>query len=206
MTYTRCAILPTMQLPPGFVESAAAAPAVEPEWPSPHPWQRPVEGEVLADAVWRERSGLEVLRAQARGELPAPPISHLLGCFPVDVEEGRTRWIMPATEWMCSPVQGRLYGGLTAYLAGTAIDGAFETTIPPGTAFAPVDLKVYFLRPVVPDGRNLTATGTVSHRARRRSSAPPRCTMPTANGWPWRQRQRSTCRGAAGPGSGARPR
>ena len=33
-------------------------------------------------------------------------------------------------------------------------------------AFAPVTLKVYFLRPVPPDGRDLVARGTVIHRGR----------------------------------------
>ena len=39
-------------------------------------------------------------------------------------------------------------------------------TLPAGTALAPVDLKVYFLRPVPPDGRDLVARGTVIHRGR----------------------------------------
>ncbi len=49
---------------------------------------------------------------------------------------------------------------------GTAIDGTVQTTLPAGTAFAPVDLKVCFLRPVSPDGRDLLARGTVIHRGR----------------------------------------
>ena len=43
--------------------------------------------------------------------------------------------------------------------AFTAIDGTVQTTVPASTAFAPVDLKVYFLRPVPPDGRDLVARG-----------------------------------------------
>ena len=35
-----------------------------------------------------------------------------------------------------------------------------------GAAFAPVDPKVYFLRPVSPDGRDLVAQGSVIHRGR----------------------------------------
>jgi uncharacterized protein (TIGR00369 family) len=70
------------------------------------------------------------------------------------------------SEWLCSPIQGRLYGGAIALLAGTAIDGTVQTTLPAGTAFGPVDLKVYFLRPVPPDGRDLVARGTVIHRGR----------------------------------------
>jgi uncharacterized protein (TIGR00369 family) len=46
------------------------------------------------------------------------------------------------------------------------VEGTIETTVAAGTAFATVDLKVYFLRPVTPDGRPLTARGTIVHRGR----------------------------------------
>jgi len=42
-------------------------------------------------------------------------------------------------------------------LAGTAIDGTMQTTVPAGHRFAPVDLKVYSAPPVAPDGRDLMA-------------------------------------------------
>lgn len=90
----------------------------------------------------------------------------LCGITPVEAETGRATWTMPASEWLCAPVPDRLYGGAIAMLAGTAIDGAVQTTLPAGTALAPVDLKVYFLRPVLPDGRDLVARGTVIHRGR----------------------------------------
>jgi len=168
VTSSRCAILPRVAAPWEVVEQALKNPPrlTEPEWPSPHPYQRPVKGAVLPQEIWDRMSGLDVLRALIKRELPAPPLSHLCGIVPLDAEEGRTRWKMPASEWMCAPVQGRLYGGATAFLAGTAIDGAIQTTVPAGTAFAPVDLKVYFLRPVLPDGRDLVAQGAVMHRGR----------------------------------------
>lgn len=168
VTSSRCVILPRVEVPPEMVERALADPPrqVEPEWDSPHPYQRPARGEVLPQEVWDRMSGLEVMRGHISGELPPPPISRLCGIFPLEAEEGRMRWRMPASEWLCGPAQGRLYGGATAYLAGTAIDGAIQTTVPAGTAFAPVDLKVYFLRPVVPDVRDMIASGTVVHRGR----------------------------------------
>jgi uncharacterized protein (TIGR00369 family) len=168
VTSTRCAILPRVAAPWEVVEQALKNPPrlTEPDWPSPHPYQRPVTGEVLPQEIWDRMSGLEVMRALIKGELPAPPLRYLCGSVPLDAEEGRSRWKMPASEWLCAPVQGRLYGGATAFLAGTAIDTAVQTTVPAGTAFAPVDLKVYFLRPVSPDGRDLVAQGTVIHRGR----------------------------------------
>lgn len=168
VTSTRCAILPRVQVPWEVVEQALKNPPHlrEPDWPSPHPYERPVTGEVLSQDIWDGTDGLGVLQSLIRGDLPAPPLAHFCGIAPVDAEAGKTTWKMPASEWLCSPIQGRLYGGATAMLAGTAIDGTVQTTLPAGTAFAPVDLKVYFLRPVSPDGRDLMARGTVIHRGR----------------------------------------
>ena len=106
------------------------------------------------------------MRALIRGDLPAPPLRYLCGIVPLEAEEGTIRLKMPASEWFCAPVRSGLYGGATAFLAGTAIDNAVQTTVPARTAFAPLDLKVYFLRPVSPGGRDLVAQGTVIHRSR----------------------------------------
>jgi len=168
VTSTRCAILPRVQVPREVVEQALRNPPRlrEPDWPSPHPYERPAAGEVLPQEIWDSTDGLGVLQSLVTGDLPAPPLAHLCGITPVEAKAGTTTWTMPASEWLCAPVQGRLYGGAIAMLAGTAIDGTVQTTIPAGTAFAPVDLKVYFLRPVSPDGRDLVARGTVIHRGR----------------------------------------
>ncbi|HXA41701.1 MAG TPA: PaaI family thioesterase [Candidatus Solibacter sp.] len=168
LSSTRCVIQRRMDAPKEMVDQALANPPhpVEPEWPTPHPYLRPAEGEVLPQESWDRMSGLEVLQKCSSGELPAPPICRLLGVWPTEVDAGRTTWTMPATEWMCSPVEGRLYGGAIAYVAGNAIDGAFTTLAPPGTAIAPLDLKVYFTRPVAPDGRDLTARSEITHRGR----------------------------------------
>jgi uncharacterized protein (TIGR00369 family) len=168
ITSTRCAIFPPVEVPPEVAGQALKHPprGPEPGWPSPHPYQRPTVGQVLSQDVWDGTDGLGVLRSLIAGDLPAPPIRHFCGIAPVQAESGRTTWTMPASEWLCAPVQGRLYGGAIAMLAGTAVDGTAQTTCPAGTALAPVDLKVYFLRPVSPDGRDLIARGMVIHRGR----------------------------------------
>src|SRR5262249_31737599 len=116
--------------------------------------------------IWDQRTGLEIMRALIEGELPAPPLSNLCGIVPFEAEEGRTRWKMPASEWLCTPVAGRLYGGATAFLAGNAIHGAGQTTVQAGPAFASMYLKVYSLRPLSPNCRDLVAEGAVIHRGR----------------------------------------
>lgn len=129
------------------------------------PYRRPAPGTVLAPDVWSGRSGLDVMRALISGELPLSPIHYLLGIAPVDADEGRAEFRMPASDWLTSPL-GLIEGGIIACLADLALAGAVQTTVPAGDAFAPTDLRVQFLRPAPPDGRQLTASASVLHRGR----------------------------------------
>jgi uncharacterized protein (TIGR00369 family) len=54
-----------------------------------------------------------------------------------------------------------------ALLAETALSDAIQSALPAGTAIAPFDLKVNYLRPLKADGREATAAGTVVHAGRR---------------------------------------
>jgi uncharacterized protein (TIGR00369 family) len=130
------------------------------------PWRRPVQGQVLEQGAWDEMSGLEVLRGQAAGELPLAPLHRLTGLAPLGADEGSAEFGLPASEWLNSPAR-RLQGGAIAMLAEAALVGAVQTTAAAGTAIAPLDVKVNFLRPVQGDGRRLTARGQVEHAGRR---------------------------------------
>jgi uncharacterized protein (TIGR00369 family) len=129
------------------------------------PYERPVEGEPLAQEIWERMSGREVLEAQLAGSLPLPPVSRLSGVRPIAVGDGTATATLPASEWLCSPL-GTVQGGVLAMLADTALACAIQTTVPAGAALAMVDLKVNFLRPAAPDGRELRCFGTVVHRSR----------------------------------------
>ena len=72
---------------------------------------------------------------------------------------------MPASGWLASPL-GTVEGGITACLADVTMACAVQTTVPAGSADAPTDLRVQFLRPVPPDGRQLTCRAAVVHRGR----------------------------------------
>jgi uncharacterized protein (TIGR00369 family) len=111
-------------------------------------------------------SGLEVLRGQITGELePPPPIHHLLGIRPTAAEDGRVEMALPCSEWLAQSM-GNVQGGFTALLADNALTASVFSTAGAGTAVAPLDLKVNLLRPVLPDGRELTARAEVVHRGR----------------------------------------
>ena len=165
---SRLAIMPPVPIPDGVADDVRANPPrpQEPHYPTPHPWQRPATGETLGQEVFDSLSGLEVMQRLIRGDLPLPPIAMLTGLRPTEATDGATTWRMPASPWMQSPVAGQLYGGSIAHLAGTAVEGTVQTVAPAGCAFAPADLRVYFLRRVVPDGTDMVARGTVLHRGR----------------------------------------
>jgi uncharacterized protein (TIGR00369 family) len=134
-------------------------------YPESSPYRQQVRGEVLPDAVWENRSGLEVLQAHVAGELPTPPIGELLGLRALTASDGAATFAVPAHGWLSQPL-GFVQGGVTACLADSAMSSAVQTTARDGRAFAPVDLRVNFVRPVPPDGRLLTAPASVIHRGR----------------------------------------
>jgi uncharacterized protein (TIGR00369 family) len=155
---------------PGRPAPAAPRPDPDPQppdEPTPDPYLRPVQGQVLPESTWQSTSGLDVLLEQLAGRLPQPPIQGLTGLRPTDAADGETRFVMPASEWLCAPARGRVQGGAVALLAETALSAAIQTRMPAGTAIAPVDLKVNYLRPLAADGRLAHARGRVVHSGRR---------------------------------------
>ncbi|MEX2457475.1 MAG: PaaI family thioesterase [Actinomycetota bacterium] len=136
------------------------------EYETPDPYLRPeVLGFVIPQDVWDAHSGLDILKMMVKGEIDHPPLSHLTGMAIREAEEDTTTFVMPAHEHLCSPLR-TVQGGTIAMLADTAMMCAVQTTTEPRTAMFPVDLKVNFLRPGVPDGRDLTAVARVMHRGK----------------------------------------
>ena len=97
----------------------------------------------------------------------AAPIELLTGLRPVTAADGRCTYALPASQWLCAPPPGRVQGGMVAMLAEAALDGALQTKAPPATTYAPVDLKVNFLRPLASDGAEARAEANAVHSGRR---------------------------------------
>jgi uncharacterized protein (TIGR00369 family) len=160
---SRCVVFPPAPDPPPPPADIPALPADDDEWIPP--FRRPVRGTVLGQDIWATRSGLDVLHGLVAGALPRPPLSHLLGLLPTEAEEGSCSFTMAASPWLTSPT-GLVLGGVTACLADVSLGSAVQTTIPAGSALAPTDLRVQFIRPVPADGSTITARATVLHRGR----------------------------------------
>jgi uncharacterized protein (TIGR00369 family) len=115
--------------------------------------------------VWDATSGLDLVRLWEKGDRPVSPNCSLLGVRFLDAAEGGVTLVMPASLWFCTGF-GAFYGGVLVAFADAAINAAVTTTLPPRTSFGTLDLKVNFLRPVTPDGRELVARATVEQRGR----------------------------------------
>jgi uncharacterized protein (TIGR00369 family) len=162
---SRCAILPQLDPVP---EPPERLPAGTQPWPgdSPNdPLNQDLQGEFVPEDVFAAKPGLEVLRMYLAGELPPPPIFHLTGLTLREAGEGEATMTLPCTPWLSTAMR-TVQGGFTAMLADAAQVAAFYTTTEAGTAIATLDLKVNLLRPVFPDGRDLTARATVAHKGR----------------------------------------
>ena len=113
-----------------------------------------------------ERSGLETMQAIRDGELPAPPIAHLMQFDIVDLAEGRVEFRCVLDESVYNPI-GVVHGGLVCTLLDTVAGCAVHTTLPQGTAYTSIELKVNYLRAVHASSGPLTAVGTVVKPGRR---------------------------------------
>lgn len=136
-------------------------------------------GRVAATPVWREPArggfpdprlfglpGAEQIRAIMDGRAPRPPISHLTGMRPTEVDAGHAVFTMPATGWLCSP-QGIIPGGVHAVLADGPFGCALQGALPGGTPYTTADLSMNFLRPAGVQSEMLTARGRLIHMGRR---------------------------------------
>jgi uncharacterized protein (TIGR00369 family) len=156
-----------------MITTLPAPPAAEPPngpipWPKyddPHPFQRPAEGEVIPQEVWDRMSGMEMMRAWKNGDLPIAPLSNLVGASHFNFDEGSFSVSFPASQWW-TIASGAFYGGTLALFLDYAMHGAIHTTLPAGTSWGTLDLKVNFLRPVAPDGSELRASAKILHRGR----------------------------------------
>lgn len=111
-------------------------------------------------------SGLDYCNAIIDGTLPAPPIAHLVGMTLASVEPGRAEFHCAPDESVYNPL-GLVHGGLVCTLLDSALGCAVHTTLPQGTGYTSIELKVSYLRPVHADSGPLKAIGLVTKPGRR---------------------------------------
>jgi len=118
----------------------------------------------------RTMSGLEHLRAVRDGVLPGAPIAALMGFSLQSVEQGDVVFTCTPDESAYNPI-GMVHGGLMATLLDSACGCAVQSTLPAGSVYSSLEIKVSFLRAVHAHSGLLTVHGWVPRPGRRAAFA-----------------------------------
>ena len=115
-------------------------------------------------------SGLELLLAMERGDLPRPPIAELVGMRGVDFEKGRAVFELEVAEYHYSPLN-IVHGGVQALLLDTVMGCAVQTLLDAGGGYTTTDLHVRYVRPLTVASGVVRAEGKVVHAGTRIATA-----------------------------------
>lgn len=115
-------------------------------------------------------TGLELLQAMSRGEVPPPPIMRLVDVAEFEAVEGSVTVRLDPQEFHYNPL-GTMHGGVISTLLDTAAACSVHTLLPAGVGYTSLDLTVKFLRPVTVDSGRLTCVGSILQQGRRTALA-----------------------------------
>ena len=110
----------------------------------------------------RGLSGIEYFRKMMAGELPRPAMLELLGIRLTEVDEGRVVFTATAEERFYNGT-GVAHGGFAASLLDTALGCAINSTMPVGTRFTTLELKINLTRPLTREVGPLRCEAKVVH-------------------------------------------
>ena len=115
-------------------------------------------------------SGMEYIQAIFRGELPAPPISELMGFRGVEAEPGRAVFEMEPGPQHYNPI-GSVHGGVALTLLDSAMGCAVHTMLERGVGYTTLEVKTNFVRRIAADTGLIRCEGTVLHLGGRVATA-----------------------------------
>ena len=129
-------------------------------------WYDPMVGA----AAMAGMTGRAYLQAMIDGELPPPPISGLMAFSAVSVGDGEVEFTCTPDESAYNPI-GLVHGGLVCTLLDSVVGCAVHSTLPAGTGYTSLEIKVSYLRPVRQGEGDLRAIGRVTKPGRRAAFA-----------------------------------
>jgi len=109
-------------------------------------------------------TGLQLLQAMSRGELPRASISETIPMTMEAIDTGAVRFIATADKRHLNPLGG-VHGGFAATVLDSVTGCAVHSTLEAGAGYGTVDLNVKMVKPV-PVDIPLVAEGRVLHVSR----------------------------------------
>ncbi len=115
-------------------------------------------------------SGLEIMHAMLRGEVPYPPIAKTLDFTLLEVEPGRAVFQGTPGPAHLNPM-GTIHGGWYATLLDSAMGCAVHSMLPAGRAYTTAELGVNLVRAIGTRAPRVRAEGKVIHCGRQLATA-----------------------------------
>ncbi len=116
------------------------------------------------------KSGLELMQAMLRGELPYPPIAHTLDFTILQAGHGHAVFQGTPGQAHLNPM-GTVHGGWFATLLDSALGCAVHTRMAAGQAYTTAELSVNIVRALTPKVLRVRAEGRVIHCGRQLATA-----------------------------------
>lgn len=116
------------------------------------------------------KTGLDIMQAMLRGELPYPPIAKTLDFTLLEVEQGRALFQGTPGPAHLNPM-GTIHGGWYATLLDSALGCAVHTMMPAGRGYTTAELGVNLVRAIGGKAPRVRAEGKVIHCGRQLATA-----------------------------------
>jgi uncharacterized protein (TIGR00369 family) len=118
---------------------------------------------VVTREVLLSEPGLAFLQGIVEGRHPSPPFAASTGIRIVEVAEGRVVFVGTPTDGFFNPL-GTIHGGWTAGILDSAMGCAVHSTLAAGQGYTTVEMKLNYVRPILPSAGQLRCEATVIHR------------------------------------------
>jgi uncharacterized protein (TIGR00369 family) len=129
-------------------------------------WDNPFIGAETSKTM----TGLDYLRAIERGDIPPPPIAKLLGFRLKRVDLGQAVFELEPGEHHYNPI-GMVHGGVASTVLDSAMGCAVHSTLPAGTGYSTIELKINFIRPLSSKTGKVLCEARVIHTGGRIATA-----------------------------------
>ena len=123
------------------------------------------EDQTIGAKVGATLSGIAYLQGIVEGKYPAAAIASTLDMQVESVEEGKVVFSLVPQEFHYNPI-GTVHGGVFCTMLDSALACAIHSTLPAGTGYTSLELKVNFVRPLTINTGKVKAIGTLIHRGR----------------------------------------
>lgn len=118
---------------------------------------------VVAREVLLAEAGVSFLRGMIEGRHPGPPFAAEMGFDLAEVEEGRVVFVGTPSERFFNPL-GTIHGGWTATILDSAMACAAHSTLKAGEGYTTLEMKLNYVRPVMPGSGTVRCEGRLIHR------------------------------------------